>query len=190
MIYRSDRHTKMGANISKRREKKEGLMTQMKSKTESSPSRTVSPSQSICSGSTSPPPRNLATTLASPQLALEFRTYLTLLDEAACLEEGEVGRAETLQFLLDLRALEDGVVADHGLGRYFPTSGGGLVLDNRELWRECREAVAGPSLGAEGRARLAKAGEKCGQELEPLHVMFLAQRKEKSPVCQIISCIL
>merc|ERR1712004_289177 len=102
--------------FSKHKQKKEGLMSQMKSKTElSSPAPSpapVSPSQSFCQ---TPPPRNLATTLAS----------------------NECGRADSLRFVLELRALDsqEGEILEHNFARYFPLAGGGgLVLDNQELW--------------------------------------------------------
>merc|ERR1719381_454575 len=103
-------------------------MSQMKSKTElsnSAPSPApVSPSQSFCQ---TPPPRNLATTLSSNQLSQEFLAFLTTLDKASCLDEDECGRADSLQFVLDLRALDgqEGEIPEHSFARYFPLSGGG-----------------------------------------------------------------
>ena len=82
MIYKGKRQhvKKMGSAFSKQKQKKEGLMSQMKSKTElSSPAPSpapVSPSQSFCQ---TPPPRNLATTLSSNQLSQEFLAFLTTL---------------------------------------------------------------------------------------------------------------
>ena len=189
MIYKGARRTKMGANISKRKEKKEGLMSQMRSTVEAPPIRQVSPSPSICQ---TPPPRNLATSLATPALSQEFLAFLGTMDAATGLEEGECGRADTLQFILEVRALEgrEGEVAHHAFRRYFPGPGSGLVLENQELWKECASAVAAPSLSVAGRKVLEKAAAACCGELEPLHVLFLSQRKQPSAVCQIISCIL
>ena len=193
MIYKGARGTKMGANISKRKEKKEGLMSQMKSKTERSsptPSRTVSPSPSFCQ---TPPPRNLATTLSSNQLSQEFLAFLTTLDKASCLDEDECGRADSLRFVLELRALEsqEGEILEHNFARYFPLAGGGgLVLDNQELWKECAGIVSKKILTKVDRVMLNKAASACSNELEHDHVIFLSQRKEPSPVCQMISCLL
>jgi len=189
MIYKGARKTKMGANISKRKEKKEGLMSQMKSTVEAPPIRQVSPSPSICQ---TPPPRNLATSLATPALSQEFLAFLGTMDAATGLEEGECGRADTLQFILEVRALEgrEGEVAHHSFRRYFPGPGSGLVLENQELWKECASVVACTVLSVAGRRVLEKASMACCGELEPLHVLFLSQRKQPSAVCQIISCIL
>jgi len=189
MIHRGYRRIKMGSIISKRKDKKEGLMSQMKNMTERSKSRTVSPSPSTIH---TPPPRNLATTLASPTLSHEFLSFLRTLDEASCLEEGECGRADSLQFVLDLRDFEDREDdgSSHSFGCYFPATGGGLVLDNRVLWEECQLVVSLPKLSQEGRKRLGLAAECCCSELENLHILFLSQRKEPSAVCQMMSCIL
>ena len=196
MIYKGSRQhiskVKMGANISKRKEKKEGLMNQMKNKTEppSQSKKPVSPSPSLCQ---TPPPRNLATTLSSPALSQDFLAFLATLDTASCLEEGELGRRDTLGFVLELRALEEQDIREaksHSLAKYFPVTGGGLVIENQMLWKECAEAVSSPALSVAGKARLAMAAEVCCQELEPLHVVFLSQRKERSPLCNVISCLL
>ena len=195
MIYKGKRKQhckKMGSAFSKQKQKREGLMSQMKSKTELSPtpSRTVSPSPSFCQQT--PPPRNLATTLSSPQLSQEFLTFLTTLDKASCLEEDECGRADSLQFVLDLRVFEgrEGDIPEHKFARYFPISGGGLVLENQELWKECAGIVTNSRLTKTDKEMLDKAAAACCNELEPLHVIFLSQRKEPSPVCQMISCLL
>ena len=195
MIYKGKRHQhckKMGSAFSKQKQKKEGLMSQMKSKTEVSsptPSGTVSPSPSFCQ---TPPPRNLATTLSSPPLSQEFLSFLTTLDKASCLEEDECGRADSLQFVLDLRALDgkEGEIPEHNFARYFPISGGGLVLENQELWKECAGIVTNKRLTKADKMMLDKAASACCNELEPLHLIFLSQRKEPSPVCQMISCLL
>ena len=192
MIYRGKRHQhckKMGSAFSKQKQKKEGLMSQMKSKTEQTQSRTVSPSPSFCQ---TPPPRNLATTLSSPPLSQEFLSFLTTLDKASCLEEDECGRADSLQFVLDLRALDgkEGEIPEHNFARYFPISGGGLVLENQELWKECAGIVTNKRLTKADKMMLDKAASACCNELEPLHLIFLSQRKEPSPVCQMISCLL
>merc|ERR1712158_137448 len=132
---------------SKQKEKREGLMSQMRSKTELSPtpSQTVSPSPSFCQ---TPPPRNLATTLSSTPLSQEFLSFLITLDKASCLEEDECGRADSLKFVLDLRALDgkEGEISEHSFARYFPISGGGLVLENQELWKECAGIVTNKRL--------------------------------------------
>ena len=195
MIYKGKRNNckKMGSAFSKQKQKKEGLMSQMKSKTEQrspTPSRTpVSQSPSFCQ---TPPPRNLATTLSSPPLSQEFLSFLTTLDKASCLEEDECGRADSLQFVLDLRALDgkEGEVPEHSFARYFPISGGGLVLENQELWKECAGIVTNKRLTKADKMMLDKAASACCNELEPLHLIFLSQRKEPSPVCQMISCLL
>jgi len=195
MIYKGKRQQqckKMGSAFSKQKQKKEGLMSQMKSKTELSsptPSGTVSPSPSFCQ---TPPPRNLATTLSSPPLSQEFLSFLTTLDKASCLEEDECGRADSLQFVLDLRALDgkEGEIPEHNFARYFPISGGGLVLENQELWKECAGIVTNKRLTKADKVMLDKAASACCNELEPLHLIFLSQRKEPSPVCQMISCLL
>jgi len=169
-------------------------MSQMRSKTELSPApsqKAVSPSPSFCQQT--PPPRNLATTLSSPPLSQEFLSFLTTLDTASCLDEDECGRADSLQFVLDLRALEDREsddIPEHKFARYFPISGGGLVLENRELWKECAGIVTNSRLSKTDKEMLDKAAAACCNELEPLHVIFLSQRKEPSPVCQMISCLL
>jgi len=179
MIYKGKRQhvKKMGSAFSKQKQKKEGLMSQMKSKTElSSPAPSpapVSPSQSFCQ---TPPPRNLAT-----------------LDKASCLDEDECGRADSLRFVLELRALEsqEGEILEHNFARYFPLAGGGgLVLDNQELWKECAGIVSKKILTKVDRVMLNKAASACCNELEHDHVIFLSQRKEPSPVCQMISCLL
>jgi len=196
MIYKGKRQygKKMGSAFSKQKQKKEGLMSQMKSKTElSSPASSpapVSPSQSFCQ---TPPPRNLATTLSSNQLSQEFLAFLTTLDKASCLDEDECGRADSLRFVLELRALEsqEGEILEHNFARYFPLAGGGgLVLDNQELWKECAGIVSKKILTKVDRVMLNKAASACCNELEHDHVMFLSQRKEPSPVCQMISCLL
>ena len=195
MIYKGKRNNcnKMGSAFSKQKQKKEGLMSQMKSKTEQrspTPSRTpVSQSPSFCQ---TPPPRNLATTLSSPPLSQEFLSFLTTLDKASCLEEDECGRADSLQFVLDLRALDgkEGEIPEHSFARYFPISGGGLVLENQELWKECAGIVTNKRLTKADKMMLDKAASACCNELEPLHLIFLSQRKEPSPVCQMISCLL
>ena len=195
MIYKGKRHQhckKMGSAFSKQKQKKEGLMSQMKSKTEVSsptPSGTVSPSPSFCQ---TPPPRNLATTLSSPPLSQEFLSFLTTLDKASGLEEDECGLADSFQFVLDLRALDgkEGDIAEHNFARYFPISGGGLVLENQVLWKECAGIVTNKRLTKADKVMLDKAASACCNELEPLHLIFLSQRKEPSPVCQMISCLL
>merc|ERR1712110_986491 len=98
MIYKGKRNNckKMGSAFSKQKQKKEGLMSQMKSKTKersTTPSRTpVSQSPSFCQ---TPPPRNLATTISSPQLSQEFLSFLSTLDKASGLEEDECGLADS-----------------------------------------------------------------------------------------------
>merc|ERR1711962_579796 len=155
MIYKGKRQhgKKMGSAFSKQKQKKEGLMSQMKSKTELSsqaPSPApVSPSQSFCQ---TPPPRNLATTLSSNQLSQEFLAFLTTLDKASCLDEDECGRADSLRF----------------------------VLDNQELWKECAGIVSKKILTKVDRVMLNKAASACCNELEHDHVIFLSQRKEPS----------
>merc|ERR1719370_2189132 len=121
-------------------------MSQMKSKTElSSPAPSPAPVSPYQSFRQTPPPRNLVTTLSSNQLSQEFLAFLTTLDKASCLDEDECGRADSLRFVLELRALEshDGEILEHNFARYFPLSGGGgLVLDNQELWKECAGIVS------------------------------------------------
>jgi len=198
MIHRGFRRNKMGNIISKKKEKREGLMSQMRDIAENNNSHSVSRSPSVTPSTStslpSPPPRNLASTLASPVLSQEFLAFLTTLDEATGLEEHECGRADTFRFVLDVRALEEEKEDNSSftpcLGRYFNTCGGGLVLDNRMLWEECRVAVSQHPLTAKGRDRLALAAQCCCSELDSLHLLFLSQRKEVSAVCQIISCIL
>jgi hypothetical protein len=185
----------MGVINSKRKEKKEGLMSQMKSKTEPSPSPPA-PSPAGLQPPPGPPPPGLAATLASPATARRFLAFLRGLDEAAGLEEDECGRAEDLQFVLDVHGLgaegEEG--AERALGRYFPSPGAGrahgLALENPVLRAECCAAVR-PGPVAEGRAALRRAAEeKCG-ELEPLHGRFLGQWERQDSVCRLINaCIL
>jgi len=169
-------------------------MSQMREIAENNNSPSVSPSPSMTPSTsvTSPPPRNLATTLASTVLSQEFLAFLITLDEATGLEEGECGRADSFRFVLDVRALEEANEDSPPpcLGHYFNSCGGGLVLDNRMLWEECRVAVSQHPITAKGRARLALAAQCCCSELDSLHLLFLSQRKEASAVCQIISCIL
>merc|ERR1712137_217922 len=94
----------MGQIISKeKKQKREGLMSQMKSKTEaptSSPSKApASPSRQ----SPPPPPRSLAASLASTSLTAELLTFLQKLDKDS---GGGTDRELTLSFVLQIRLLK------------------------------------------------------------------------------------
>merc|ERR1711971_1528166 len=90
---------KMGSIISKAKEKlqkKEGLVAQMKNKTEAgSPSKKTSPKKLA-----SPPPRRLSSALEAASLTRGFLTFLQNMDRAS-LVPGQSGRADTLQFVLE-----------------------------------------------------------------------------------------
>ena len=95
----------MGQIISKeKKQKREALLPQMKSKAEAAPGspakKPSSPSPSPSSSSPPPPPRSLAATLASAALSAEFLTYLQKLDTAA---GGGADREDTLQFVIKVR---------------------------------------------------------------------------------------
>ena len=52
--------------------------------------------------SPSPPPRRLSSTLETASLTREFLTFLQDLDKASLLPQNESGRAQTLQFVLEV----------------------------------------------------------------------------------------
>ena len=111
---RKKRHSTMGQIISKeKKQKREALLPQMKSKAEAAPvspaKKPPSPSPSPSSSSPPPPPRSLAATLASAALSAEFLTYLQKLDTAA---GGGADREDTLQFVIKVR-IKYSYVANH-----------------------------------------------------------------------------
>ena len=101
---RKKRHSTMGQIISKeKKQKREALLPQMKSKAEAapvSPAKTPPSPSSPSSSSPPPPPRSLAATLASAALSAEFHAYLQKLDTAA---GGGADREDTLQFVIKVR---------------------------------------------------------------------------------------
>ena len=102
----------MGQIISKeKKQKREALLPQMKSKAEAAPGSPAkkTPSPSPSSSSPPPPPRSLAATLASAALSAEFLTYLQKLDTAA---GGGADREHTLQFVIKVR-MKYSYVANH-----------------------------------------------------------------------------
>ena len=97
---RKKRSSIMGQIISKeKKQKREALLPQMKSKAEAAPVSPAKkpPSPSPSSSSPPPPPRSLAATLASAALSAEFLAYLQKLDTAA---GGGADREDTLQFVI------------------------------------------------------------------------------------------
>merc|ERR1712106_1212619 len=99
MIHRGFNKKKMGQTISKKKEKqkREGLMTQMKNKTlfsytlesilQISIFQDSSPSLSLQGQSSpSPPPRGLRSTLGSPTTTKEFLLFLNQMDKATMMD--------------------------------------------------------------------------------------------------------
>ena len=112
------------------------------------------------------------------------------------MDEDECGRAGSLQFVLEVRHLEasledqkESLMKQIG-SKYFGQHGGGLVLDNNELWTRCAEGCADHKLTLESLENLRKAHDHCLSELDELHLLFLQQRRDQSCVAQIISCLL
>ena len=98
---RKKRHSNMGQIISKeKKQKREALLPQMKTKTEAAPGSPAKKPPSPSSSSPPPPPRSLAATLASAALSAEFLAYLQKLDTAA---GGGADREHTLQFVIKVR---------------------------------------------------------------------------------------
>lgn len=194
MIHRGFNKKKMGANISKKKEKqrREPLMTQMKNKTgDSSPS-----TRSHGRSSPSPPPRGLHSTLSSPTTTKEFLTFLNQMDKATMMDEEECGRAGSLEFVLEVRHLEsspetkkESIMKQIG-EKYFRQPGEGLVLENNELWTRCADSCSEVKVSKQGVENLRKAHDHCLAELDEMHLLFLQQRRDQSCVAQIISCLL
>merc|ERR1719483_420183 len=199
MIYRGSQKKKMGINFSKKKDKerKEGLMTQMKDKTEMSPPPPSPP----------PPPRGLQGTLTSTYLYLEFQTFLRQLDlatsghhdDSGLGEEDSGERVTSLNFLREIRRLEEmndpmsrQILTIEIGDKFFPIGhhGNGLMLENNQLWNRCAEACRTRVLTKQGLEDLHKAHDSVLPELDDLHLLFLHQREEQSCVRQIISCIL
>jgi len=219
MIHRGFNKKKMGQTISKKKEKqkREGLMTQMKNKTvfsytlesilqisifqDSSPSLSLqgrsSPSPRLQGRSSpSPPPRGLHSTLGSPTTTKEFLLFLNQMDKATMMDEEECGRAGSLEFVLKVRDLEsaedthkESLMKQIG-EKYFHRPGEGLVLNNNELWTRCADSCAEMRMTQEGIEHLRKAHDHCLAELDEMHLLFLQQRRDQSCVAQIISCLL
>ena len=100
---RKKRYSTMGQIISKeKKQKREALLPQMKSKAEAAPVSPAKKPPSPSSSSPPPPPRSLAATLASAALSAEFLTYLQKLDTAA---GGGADREDTLQFVIKVRSI-------------------------------------------------------------------------------------
>jgi len=204
MIHRGFNKKKMGQTISKKKEKqrREGLMTQMKNKTlDSSPSLSLqgrsSPSPLLQRRSSpSPPPRGLHSTLGSPTTTKEFLLFLNQMDKATMMDEEECGRAGSLEFVLKVRDLEsaedthkESLMKQIG-EKYFHRPGEGLVLNNNELWTRCADSCSEVRMTQEGVEHLRKAHDHCLAELDEMHLLFLQQRRDQSCVAQIISCLL
>jgi len=204
MIHRGFNKKKMGQTISKKKEKqkREGLMTQMKNKTlDSSPSLSLqgrsSPSPRLQGRSSpSPPPRGLHSTLGSPATTKEFLLFLNQMDKATMMDEEECGRAGSLEFVLKVRDLEsaedthkESLMKQIG-EKYFHRPGEGLVLNNNELWTRCADSCSEVRMTQEGVEHLRKAHDHCLAELDEMHLLFLQQRRDQSCVAQIISCLL
>ena len=94
----------MGQVISKeKKQKKEGLMTQMKSKTEQTPKPSPTKTNNNAPNKKSPsppPPRSLSSTLGSESLSEEFLVYLQKLDKDS---GGDHDREDSLKFVLKVR---------------------------------------------------------------------------------------
>merc|ERR1712106_1232645 len=204
MIHRGFNKKKMGQTISKKKEKqkREGLITQMKNKTlDSSPSLSLqgrsSPSPRLQGRSSpSPPPRGLHSTLGSPTTTKEFLLFLNQMDKATMMDEEECGRAGSLEFILKVRDLEsaeethkESLMKQIG-EKYFHRPGEGLVLNNNELWTRCADSCSEVRMTQEGVEHLRKAHDHCLAELDEMHLLFLQQRRDQSCVAQIISCLL
>jgi len=183
MIIKVERRNKMGIFLSKKKETKrrpEGLMKQSKA----------------IIGDESPPssPRNLSSTLSSNLLVSQFKTFLHNLDKASG-DDDESGRVTSLQFVLDIRELNELAESEKGeyLWRvgdtYFKVPGEGLVLDNNQLWVRCSEVCRSRKTGSEDLKWLLKARDAALKELDELHVVFLANRAP-SQLKEIINCIL
>ena len=100
---RKKRYSTMGQIISKeKKQKREALLPQMKSKAEAAPVSPAKKPPSPSSSSPPPPPRSLAATLASAALSAEFLAYLQKLDTAA---GGGADREDTLQFVIKVRSI-------------------------------------------------------------------------------------
>jgi len=191
----------MGSIISKPKEKlqkKEGLIAQMKTKTEAeSPSKKApSPSRK----SPSPPPRRLSSTLETASLTREFLTFLQDLDKASLLPQNESGRAQTLQFVLEVKQLKateketERVRMVEEIGRkYFSEAEDGrkLVLENSELWRRCSQQCAKCEDSAAALENLGRAHDSLLAELDENHLMFLQTRPvQANCVDKVMMCLL
>jgi len=190
-------NTTMGILLSKPKEKqqkREGLMAQMKNKTED-----VSPSKKTpARGSPSPPPRRLSSTLESASLTTEFLSFLRDLDTASLVPHNECGRAEALQFVIEVRQLintkedESKVSLLQEMGRrYFSQSEDGrrLVLENSELWRRISEQCAKCDDVSSAQENVSRAHDSLMSELDENHLLFLQTRRQTSCVDKVM-CLL
>lgn len=190
----------MGQTISRRKQKerKEPLLDQMKT--------VAQPSPPPVKRSPSPPPRSLQNTLESNSLTQEFKNFLDILDKNSAgglddsgLGEGPGDRVLSLHFVLDVRKLQkieddrEKLPEINEIGRtYFPCgqNGGGLVLDNNQLWTRCSESCLSGVVNCAVLSNLSLAHDSLLPELDELHLLFLHQREEQSCVKQIINCLL
>jgi len=189
----------MGSIISKpkdNKQKREGLMTQMRSKTED-----VSPSKKTpTKRSPSPPPRRLSSTLESASLTKEFLTFLKALDKASLVPDNECGRAESLQFVLEVKQLrqtkeektKSSMIEEIGK-KYFSKSEEGkrISLENSELYRRCSDQCANLSEQnmSSAEENMSRAHDSLISALDDDHILFLENRRQTSRVDNLL-CLL
>jgi len=170
-------------------------VAQMKNKTEAgSPSKKTSPKKSA-----SPPPRRLISTLETASLTREFLTFLQNMDRAS-LVPGQSGRADTLQFVLEVRQLKAAEKETERLSmleqigqKYFSQEEDGrrLVLENKVLWQRCSEQCAKCEDTTSALENLSKAHDSLLAELDEDHLRFLKIRPAPaSCVDQVMMCLL
>ena len=107
--------------------------------------------------------------------AEKFKTFLSSLDSAAGLEDGECGRADTLQFYLEVKELNNIAEADMSkFFRFFPAETGGLVLRDSSLWNKCAATVLSSDDADTVKLQLELAAAECLKELQYFYDMFIS----------------
>ena len=165
-------------------------------------------------GSPSPPPRRLSSTLESASLTTEFLSFLRDLDTASLVPHNECGRAEALQFVIEVNEVicnvyhfqridqvrqlintkedESKVSLLQEMGRrYFSQSEDGrrLVLENSELWRRISEQCAKCDDVSSAQENVSRAHDSLMSELDENHLLFLQTRRQSSCVDKVM-CLL
>merc|ERR1711892_75899 len=193
MIYRRScaKNKKMGGIVSK--QKKKGLLTQSNHLLKDSKPVKFKKQESVSPSSSESSQGHLGqlhSTLESPVMSDRFGEYLKNLDRADMLDEDDCGRAEQLEFVLAVQHLEScgkeeipRLVTEIGETFFRPQ---GLDLDNRELWKKCKDFCLAPKENnlENGVSFLQQAHNKVLDRLEPLHFHFLTELKPQTSCTQ------